>query len=189
MSSLRIGLVLGAGGMAGTAFHAGVLTALQEQAGWDARESEIIVGTSAGSTNAALLRAGFPPADYVARITREPMSAEGRRILGDVPPVSPVRPMMPRGVPRPASAALLRLALTRPGRVHPGAILAAALPVGATPNRDVAAAVAPLHERWPDRPLWICAVRLDTGALVVFGRDSDAPDASVGEAVTASCAI
>jgi hypothetical protein len=33
---VRIGLVLGAGGLTGTAFHAGVLTALAEDAGWDA---------------------------------------------------------------------------------------------------------------------------------------------------------
>jgi NTE family protein len=55
--------VLGAGGLTGTAFHAGVLTALAEDAGWDARDAEVIVGTSAGSIGAALMRAGFPPRD------------------------------------------------------------------------------------------------------------------------------
>src|SRR3712207_366785 len=114
MSAPRVGLVLGAGGMAGTAFHAGVLQALFEDAGWDAREAEVIVGTSAGSTSAALLRAGFPPADYVARITGEPMTPEGARLLGDVPPVQPARPLLPRS-PIPASASLLRSAITRPG--------------------------------------------------------------------------
>src|SRR5450759_1224664 len=60
----------------------------------------------------------------------------------------------------------------------------------ATPNGDVAAAIGPLHAQgWPERSLWVCAVRMDTGARVVFGRDIDAPPASVAEAVTASCAI
>lgn len=175
--------------MAGTAFHAGVIAGLFDDIGWDAREADIIVGTSAGSTSAALLRAGLPPRDYLPRITGDPMLREGQRLLAHAPAVRQVRPRLPRGWPLPASAPLLRRALTRPGRVHPGVALAAALPLGATPNQDVAAAIAPLHDRWPERPLWICAVRLDTGARVVFGRDGDAPPASVGEAVTASCAI
>ncbi len=36
-------LVLGAGGVAGYSFHTGVLAALQD-AGWDARTAELIVG-------------------------------------------------------------------------------------------------------------------------------------------------
>ena len=39
----RIGLVLGAGGVVGHAFHTGVLAALQEETGWDARGAELIV--------------------------------------------------------------------------------------------------------------------------------------------------
>ncbi|MEI2716109.1 MAG: patatin-like phospholipase family protein [Candidatus Nanopelagicales bacterium] len=76
----RIGLVLGGGGITGTAFHAGVLTALAQQ-GWDARDAEVIVGTSAGSTSAALLRAGFPPAEYLNRVSGRPVSAEAARVL------------------------------------------------------------------------------------------------------------
>ncbi|MDQ1475357.1 MAG: hypothetical protein QOE62_586, partial [Actinomycetota bacterium] len=46
---VRIGLVLGAGGAVGHAFHAGVLAGITEATGWDARDAEVIVGTSAGS--------------------------------------------------------------------------------------------------------------------------------------------
>lgn len=190
VSAPRIGLVLGSGGLAGTAFHAGVLTALARDVGWDARDAEVVVGTSAGSTSAALLRAGFPPGDYVSRITGEAMSADGERLMRDIAPVSVSPPRRSGGWPAPASTALLRRALLRPGSVHPGALLAGALPLGATPNGDVAAAIGPLHAQgWPERSLWVCAVRMDTGARVVFGRDIDAPPASVAEAVTASCAI
>jgi NTE family protein len=63
----RIGLVLGAGGVIGHAFHAGVLDGLCDATGWDPRDAEVIVGTSAGSVVGALLRAGFSPRDLAAR--------------------------------------------------------------------------------------------------------------------------
>jgi NTE family protein len=199
MSSIRVGLVLGAGGLAGTAFHAGVLAALADELGWDARSAEVIVGTSAGSTSAALLRGDLSPTDYFARITGTAMSPQGRALLGRLAALSQPPPRRGRGASGspsgrrrlgPASAPLLRRAVLRPGSVHPGAILAAALPAGVVPNADVGNAIAPLHgERWPARDLWICTVRLDTGARVVFGRDADAPPAPVHEAVAASCAI
>ena len=55
----RIALALGAGGVVGHAYHAGVLAALEEATGWDPRDAEVIVGTSAGSVVGSLLRAGF----------------------------------------------------------------------------------------------------------------------------------
>jgi len=55
----RIGLVLGAGGSVGHAYHAGVLAAIAEATGWSPNSAELIVGTSAGSLVAALLRAGL----------------------------------------------------------------------------------------------------------------------------------
>ena len=87
MTARRIGLVLGGGGLTGTAFHAGVIAGLAEAAGWDARTAELIVGTSAGSTSATLLRAGLPPADYVARMTGQPLSAAGQEVLGGIGPL------------------------------------------------------------------------------------------------------
>ena len=53
--------MLGAGGVTGGAFHAGVLSALAEVVGWDARTADLVVGTSAGSVTAAGLRGGLPP--------------------------------------------------------------------------------------------------------------------------------
>ena len=73
-----IALVLGAGGTVGHAFHAGVLTALAEVCGWDARRADVVVGTSAGSVVAALLRAGMPPADLVR--AGQPAAAVARRV-------------------------------------------------------------------------------------------------------------
>src|SRR5258708_5386455 len=63
----RIGLVLGAGGAVGGAFHAGVLSTLADELGWDARTAEVVVGTSAGSATGAILRAGLSPDDLARR--------------------------------------------------------------------------------------------------------------------------
>jgi len=53
---MKIGLVLGAGGEAGVAFHRGVLRGLEER-GLRPDEAEIVVGTSAGALVGAVLRA------------------------------------------------------------------------------------------------------------------------------------
>src|SRR3984957_20592699 len=51
-----IGLVLGAGGVVGQAYQAGVLSALAREVGWDPREATMVVGTSAGAVTGAALR-------------------------------------------------------------------------------------------------------------------------------------
>ncbi|HZO16597.1 MAG TPA: hypothetical protein VFB62_25150, partial [Polyangiaceae bacterium] len=67
MTAARIGLVLGAGGPVGHAFHAGVVRALHESISWDARDAAVVVGTSAGAQVGALLRAGMSADDVAAR--------------------------------------------------------------------------------------------------------------------------
>jgi NTE family protein len=190
----RIGLVLGAGGMTGGAFHAGVLAALAE-CGWDARTAEVVVGTSAGSVSGAVLRAGLPPVDLLARIDGRPLTDEGRSLvgaLGSGPPPLPRFPLRPadRGRRRlGVDPALVRSVLTRPWHTRPGSVLAALLPHGTVPNDVIAEGFDALFaDRWPDEPLWICAVRLRDGRRVVFGRPP-AATTSVGTAVAASCAI
>jgi NTE family protein len=182
----RIGLVLGGGGLTGTAFHAGVITALAETVGWDARTAEVIVGTSAGATAAALMRAGFPPADYVPRVAGLPMSAEGRAILGHAPPLATPQAPATASRRRPASRSLLRSVVRAPWRYPVGVLGTALLPEG---RRDVTATAAlfdSLFSAWPDDPLWVCAVRLSDGERVVFGRDQVT---DVAAAVSASCAV
>ena len=74
----RIGLVLGAGGVVGQSYHAGVLAALEHDFGWDPRTADVIVGTSAGSITGMLLRAGVPASELAAWAVRAPLSAEGQ---------------------------------------------------------------------------------------------------------------
>jgi NTE family protein len=186
----RIALVLGAGGAVGRAFHGGVLAALQDAAGWDARQADLMVGTSAGSIVAAVLRAGVTPRDYAAWMAGEPISTEAARILqrgaGDPVRRPPERPQAPWG---PAAPHLFLGALGRPWKFRLGTLAAAALPEGGVSPDTIIDSVHPLFgTSWSRRQLWICAVRLDDGRRVLFGADGS-PPATVAEAVAASCAI
>jgi NTE family protein len=180
-----VGVVLGAGGIVGAAYHAGVLTALAE-AGFDARDADLIVGTSAGSAVGATLRAGFPPLDLAPRNLGEPISDEAASIVGRTggPPNLDLRPRPFSRAPLPSSPKLL----FRSAR-HPTKVLAGLLPTGTIATDVIGERISMMYgERsWPEQPLWICAVDLEHGDRVVFGRD--APDTTVGVAVQASSSI
>jgi NTE family protein len=188
----RVGLVLGAGGVTGGAYHAGVLAALEEGTGWDPRTAEVVLGTSAGSVTGAALRANLSAADLVARTEGSPLSAEGSALIGraSLPPQTPApaaRPGLHWSV-GPAAPQVLLAAVRRPWATRPTAVVAGLLPEGTVPTAMISEGVgALLGDRWPDRALWIAAVRLHDGRLVVFGRDG--PAARPADAVAASCAI
>lgn len=185
-----VGLVLGAGGVVGGAFHAGVLAALDETAGWDARSADLIVGTSAGSVMGAVLRAGLAPADQYAHALGHPLSPEGRAITERLVGLTdlPSRVRFPR-IPRPASAPMVAASLRSPWPPRPGKTLAGLLPEGANTTEAIGGRVRELYNGtpWPEDPLWVCAVRLGDGERVVFGRDPAEVD--VGTAVEASSAV
>jgi NTE family protein len=190
---VRVGLVLGAGGATGGAFHAGVLAALEAGIGWDPRRADVILGTSAGSIAGAMLRAGFSAADGAARLSGAPLSAEGAARLRSIG--LPPGPPPPAGRPGsrswfgPSAPAVLLAAARRPWDVRPMAVMAGLMPEGPVPTTVISDGVtAMLGDGWPARPLWIAAVRLDDARLVVFGQ-AGAPDATPAEAVAASCAI
>lgn len=189
----RIGLVLGAGGVAGIAYHSGVLAGLAERLGWDPRDVELVVGTSAGSVTAAGLRAGLSAADLFARVCHEELSPAGAVLMAradeatGAPGLRTAVPRIPTGLP--AAPGVLFTAGRRLWRMRPGVVLAGLLPPGTVDGTPIAAGVDALFPGgWPTRATWVCAVRLDDGRLTVFGRDG-APDAAIGEAVAASCAI
>jgi NTE family protein len=119
------------------------------------------------------------------------MSREGQALVGQLEPVLelPVRPPFPRGLPLPASPQLAATALLPPWSARPLAALAGLLPAGSVPTAPIGDRIrALMNGSWPERPLWICALRLRDGLRVVFGRDEiEAPD--VGTAVEASSAI
>jgi len=180
-----VGVVLGAGGIVGAAYHAGVLSALAE-AGFDARHADLLVGTSAGSGVAASLRAGFPPIDLAARNLGRAISVEAAALVerSGGPPIIDFRPQPSWRVPRPSSPRLM----FRSGR-HPTKALVGMLPTGTISTDVIGERISALYgERsWPDEQLWVCAVDLDSGDRVVFGRNG--VQAPIGVAVQASSSI
>jgi NTE family protein len=184
LSNRRVGLVLGAGGSTGIAYHAGTLLALGNDFGWDPRTADVIVGTSAGSVVATLLRGGLDVDDLAAWSASVPPLPAGVQRRATLDDAEAVRPRLVR--PRWSSA---NWAGSRPMR-RPVAIRSlgvSMLPRGFVDARAALAALAALHEgRWPSAALWINAVRRADGRRVVFGRDATAP---LGDAVAASCAI
>jgi NTE family protein len=188
---MRVGLVLGAGGVTGLAYHAAALAALEHDLGWDPRSAEIVAGTSAGSVVGALLRRGIPAADLSAiAVGGEPSSSPAgvTRAFRDRPAFPPLRLASLVGLPpRLPSRALIQAWLRRPWRVDPVTALASVIPDGTLDLAEHSSALDELlGSRWPDDDLWICAVRQSDLRRVVMGRDVSAP---LSPAVAASCAI
>ena len=187
---LRIGLALAAGGSTGVAYHGGVLAALEEATGWDPRQADLLLGTSAGALTSAVLRAGVPAGDLAAISEGTPLSDEGERLAAAGRPHRP-RPGFSDALNFRLMAdpvALVR-GLTHPWSTRPRALVMAALPAGGISTDAISAGIDAIYQgRWADRPMWLCSYDLRAGRRVVFGR-AGSPPASVGQAVAASCAI
>ena len=188
---MRVGLVLGGGGVTGLAYHAAALAAIDHDLGWDPRTADVVVGTSAGSIVAAMLRRGVPAADLsTIAVGGDPAATPPGivRALRDRPELPPVRLASLVGrPPRLPSIALLGAWARRPWRLDPITVVASVIPDGTLDMVEHASALDEiLGSRWPDSPTWICAVRQHDLRRVVLGRDVAAP---LAPAVAASCAI
>jgi NTE family protein len=193
---MRVGLVLGAGGVIGGSWLMGALEALEAETGWRAADAELIVGTSAGAVIGALAAAGIRSeymSAYAAGHTLDDVAdaevraaavAAARASAGEyrfewaLPPIGP-------GSWRLAAATLLA-----PHRHSPAAMLAGWLPRGFISTAPIRRVIEGfIHEPWPTQTrFWAVAADYGNGRRVAFGRE-DAPPATVGEAVSASCAI
>lgn len=192
---MRVGLVLGAGGVMGGAWLTGGLAALADETGWDPGSADIVVGTSAGSMIGALVAAGVPPWFMVAHSAGERFDG----LVGkDGQPVESASRSagaefkLHRALPAlgPGSLALIARTLGAPMRHTPAAFLAGWAPPGPVSTdslKEVVRRVVP--SGWAEHDnLWIVACDYRTGKRTVFGR-ADAPTADLADAVAASCAI
>jgi NTE family protein len=178
-------LVLGAGGVVGEAWMGGVLAGLQA-AGFDARDCDHFVGTSAGSIVAAALAADVDPRTRFEQLPEQPAAApeepSADSLLGEALRLG-------RSAGATAFAPLASLAL-RSSSLGGAAVRRAAL--GRVPSctlslAGLGAAIDRLHVRWDGR-LLVVAVELESGRRVVFG-SPDERQVPVATAVQASCAI
>ncbi len=186
---ISVGLVLGAGGTAADTWHAGVVAALHDAAGWDARNADLIMGTSAGAITGLCLRAGMPPADLAAQRRGLPMSDEGQAIIDRVvTPYQEGRSERDWNEQGPQSPTMVARSLWPPWQTRPLHAAVGLLPRGTRTTEALEQRLAELHpEPWPAARFWVPAVRLSDGKRVVFGRDDLLVTAA--EAVRASCAV
>jgi NTE family protein len=200
-----VAVVLGAGGVAGAAYHAGMLAAVAEATGWDPRTADLVVGTSAGASTAASLRAGLSAPDHLARVTRQPLSEAGTQLLGPVTepltlddldagdPLDDPTPGRTWWSPAtrllPQAPWLVGPAFLRPGPARWGVALSGLIPVGTVSTAPIGDRIRAIATgRWPEDPTWIVAYRTADGRRVVFGRDDiEVPD--LATAVEASSAV
>lgn len=178
-------LVLGGGGVLGEAWMSAVLAGLDEAEGFDSRACAGYVGTSAGSIVAAALAAGVDPRTRLGRLPGPSGTMDGTA------PATPLRQLAgaAAGLGGVAGAPLAALALrtTAPAGAAVRRVALGRMPAGRRSLRGLARTVDDTGVGWDGR-LRIATVELESGRRVIFGAD-DAPSASVGTAVEASCAI
>jgi NTE family protein len=186
----RWGLVLGGGGVLGGAWMVGALTALESVHSVDARDADVIIGTSAGSVMAAMLGAGVGVAEVRAhqlghRVSTGPLAAADWDY--DTSTGGPLPPF-PRLTP--GSTALFTQNVGRLRRLPPTAVLSAFLPEGRGRLDAVGGLIRALvPSGWaPHAGVRAVAMDYESGRRVAFGAGG-APDADLADAVMASCAI
>jgi NTE family protein len=196
-------LVLASGGTLGEAWMSGVLAGIEDATGHDFRTTESFVGTSAGSLVAAALVAGQRP--------RRPRAGSGLPALGtgetgdDVASetaggVAAAQRSLPRAVLQNVAREALRLAGAAATPLAPmalavgssGSTAVRAALLGRAPGAD--RSLTAIHDgvgatgaRFDGR-LRVVAVDRGSGRRVVFGAPG-APDATVAQAVQASCSV
>ena len=193
---MKVGLVLGAGGIQGGAWLTGGLDALAERDRLGPGRGRLRRRDLRGLDDR---RARAPPASRpgswsptrAGRRSRASTDARGRAGRRGRPrrrrAVPPRRAWPPIG---PGSWRLALRTLTHPTASRPPPSRPGWLPRGSSrPRRSRTRSGASCPSGWSPHPnLWIVACDYATGRRVAFGR-ADSPDAELADAVAASCAI
>ena len=177
-------LVLGVGGILGEAWMWGYLGGAQAETGEDFRRAKQMIGTSAGSIVAARLASGEDPRRGEDRV-RWDAELEPERRPGTLRAALDRASRISLGAMSPLAAPALSAAT--PGGALARAVVLARVPAGRIELRELRSRVDAGGSSFDGR-LNIVAVDRGSGRRVVFGADG-APEASVGDAVAASCAI
>jgi NTE family protein len=180
-------LVLGGGGVLGEAWMMGVLAGIEDAAGIDLRQCDSFVGTSAGAIVASHLVAGNSP--------RRPSTAGTELEVGTAAPARGLAVAAGRAARRAGHAAIsasatfapLALGMAAPGGALIRSLLLRGLPRPPDTLAQLRAHVQDSGARFDGR-LRVAAVDRGTGRRVLFGSPR-APQATVAEAVAASCTV
>ena len=181
-------LVLGGGGILGEAWMTALLAGIEQATDWDARDCEGYVGTSAGSIVAAALAGRMSASSRVGSMPELPADrpdshgAVGPGLLGQV-----LEAGRAAGLGTAAPLAALGLRSTAVGGALARRVALGRVPRGRRSLGGLRAQVDRSGAAWDGR-LLVCAVELESGRRVTFGAP-EAPQATVGQAVEASCAI
>ncbi|MGH3522179.1 MAG: patatin-like phospholipase family protein [Mycobacterium sp.] len=169
-------LVLAGGGVAGIAWETGVLHGIADKSPTAARallDSDVLVGTSAGSAVAAQIGSGCTLDDLFARQVQKSST--------EIDPGVGVETITDLFL-----SAMAEQDTTVPQkRQRIGSVALATATVAESVRRDVIAQRLPSHD-WPDRVLRVTAIDIATGELVVLDRESGV---DLVDAVAASCAV
>jgi NTE family protein len=206
---MRVGLVLGAGGLVGASWLIGALEALESETGWSPSDADLIVGTSAGSVIGALAAQGIPAAymgayssgraldgmadsEERAGLLAEKLGVVVEELADVASRATGAEFRLHKGLPPigPGSWRMAISTLLQPMRHSPTALLGGWLPRGFVSTDSISGLVDTfVPGDWPDHPaFWAVTTDYGSGQRTVFGRDG-APQARVRDAVAASCAI
>lgn len=169
-------LVLAGGGIAGIAWETGVLRGIADESPATAQallDSDVLVGTSAGSTVAAQISGPVP----LEALYERQVAADSHELDPGVD-IETITDMFLTAMSQAGDTIREKLA-------HIGAVALRTPTVGAPVRRRVIERRLASHD-WPARDLRITAIDTATGELVVFGPDSGVP---LVDAVAASCAV
>ncbi len=172
--------MLAGGGIAGIAWETGVLRGIADESPAAARlllDSDVLVGTSAGSAVAAQIGSGRSLDELYDR-----QVAESSPEIDSGVDVDDITDLFLATLREPYDSSLDR---KRQQMQRIGAVAVATRTVAEAVRRDVIAQRLPSHE-WPDRALRLTAIDVVTGELVVFDTNSGV---GLVDAVAASCAV
>ena len=169
---MKRALVLGGGGNVGIAWEIGVLAGLLD-AGINARDADLVVGTSAGSVVGTSIAHGRDPRELLEERRNEPPRALGNRSSFDQEGITAIF--------------ALWTSVTEMTQAHAAQVGARALTARTMPEEQwVAGFAANGWAGWPTKPLLVTAVACETGAFRAFDAASGVP---VERAVAASCTV
>jgi NTE family protein len=180
-------LVLGGGGVLGEAWMMGVLAGIEDGSGFDLRDCESFVGTSAGAIVAAHLVSGRSPRRPSAVGTDlEVGHGQASRGLA-VAAMAAAKRAGSFALAAGSTFAPLALGLAAPGGAFVRSLLLKGVPRPPDTLAQLRYQVEESAARFDGR-LRVTAVDRGSGRRVVFGSPG-APEATVAEAVEASCTV